>query len=559
MGLGRKNLAYSLALAGILMLFLLGYFAYMLPSLYVDYMMEQNLQSIRQQHNFYMDNGTYEGVPVKNSVACFSLEIPYDGESMKVTGKSYSLEIAVKDGRLKGLISEICKKLTQWEPAGEKESGQSNSRDIQGELNGMVEIFREEVGKDREFPVEVRLLYRQDMNTEFYNESVKIHPFSEQMVVIETGVEDTSNRYMNYIAVERGGDRLVISCLPVVAPEMSEIRPIVMQSIPMLGAVLLLMVLLFSQIYSGGIVAPIEDLVCYAERMKRSLAEPGAIQRGAIKPVERQKGDEVDALADTLADFYGQIRENMARLAEKNRELEEENKRQEIFLRASSHQLKTPVAAALLLVDGMMNGVGKYQDVKVYLPKVKEQLLSMRKMVEDILYLNHCAENMEISTVGLGTMVKKGLQAYQVSVLEKKLTVEVPEGEGPEINTDEQVFMQVLDNLLSNAVKYTPSGGCIRLIMTQSKDVGETLKDCRGESKWELRLENYGVTIPVTLLPHIMEPFVSGSHEGNNGGHGHGLGLYIASYYAGKLGLTLLVNNGEMGDCVVATLMSHKS
>ncbi len=161
--------------------------------------------------------------------------------------------------------------------------------------------------------------------------------------------------------------------------------------------------------------------------------------------------------------------------------------------------------------------------------------------------------------MGLGTMVKKGVQAYQVSVLEKKLTVEVPEGEGPEINTDEQVFMQVLDNLLSNAVKYTPSGGCIRLIMTQSKDVGETLKDCRGESKWELRLENYGVTIPVTLLPHIMEPFVSGSHEGNNGGHGHGLGLYIASYYAGKLGLTLLVNNGEMGDCVVATLMSHKS
>ena len=36
MRLGRKNLLYSMALAGILLLFLVGYFICMLPSLYVD-------------------------------------------------------------------------------------------------------------------------------------------------------------------------------------------------------------------------------------------------------------------------------------------------------------------------------------------------------------------------------------------------------------------------------------------------------------------------------------------------------------------------------------------
>ncbi len=76
--------------------------------------------------------------------------------------------------------------------------------------------------------------------------------------------------------------------------------------------------------------------------------------------------------------------------------LEEENERQEVFLRASSHQLKTPVAAAPLLVEGMMNEVGKYKDTKRYLPEVKKQLMAIRRIVEDILYLNHCVGNIFI-------------------------------------------------------------------------------------------------------------------------------------------------------------------
>ena len=54
MKLGRKNLVYSLILAGIMLLFLVGYFIYMLPSLYVDYVMEQNLKSVKEQHNAYI-------------------------------------------------------------------------------------------------------------------------------------------------------------------------------------------------------------------------------------------------------------------------------------------------------------------------------------------------------------------------------------------------------------------------------------------------------------------------------------------------------------------------
>ena len=117
--------------------------------------------------------------------------------------------------------------------------------------------------------------------------------------------------------------------------------------------------------------------------------------------------DEIGILGRNLHELYGKLRENYEELEHKNRLLEEENERQEVFLRASSHQLKTPIAAALLLVEGMMNEVGKYKDTKTYLPEVKKQLLSMRKIVEDILYLNYRAENIQQEKVAVEALAQE--------------------------------------------------------------------------------------------------------------------------------------------------------
>ncbi|MDE7249241.1 MAG: sensor histidine kinase, partial [Lachnospiraceae bacterium] len=74
--LEHKNLSYSLLLAGCLLLFLTGYFIYMLPSLYVDYLMDENLKSIREQQRTFVTTGSYENIRVKNPTACFSLRVP---------------------------------------------------------------------------------------------------------------------------------------------------------------------------------------------------------------------------------------------------------------------------------------------------------------------------------------------------------------------------------------------------------------------------------------------------------------------------------------------------
>ncbi len=60
------------------------------------------------------------------------------------------------------------------------------------------------------------------------------------------------------------------------------------------------------------------------------------------------------------------------------------------------------------------------------------------------------------------------------------------------------------------------------------------------------------------ILPHIFDPFVSGNHDqtDTNINH-HGLGLYIAAYYARKLGMRLNISN--QADGVVTRIIFRES
>lgn len=163
----------------------------------------------------------------------------------------------------------------------------------------------------------------------------------------------------------------------------------------------------------------------------------------------------------------------------------------------------------------------------------------MRKMVEDILYLNYCAEDMKIRQTDVGKVLEERLLSYQVTLADKEIVVHVPDNMEFLVDTDERMISQILDNLLSNAARYTPEKGCIQIELFQIEQ--------------KLVIENFGVTIPQEIAPHILEPFVSGSHQVRASDmHSHGLGLYIASYYAKKLQICLEVRNGE--DSVLAEL-----
>ena len=548
MGLSKKTYFYSLVLAFIMTAFLIIYFALMLPSLYVEYVKESNLQSVMEVQKQYLDKRNYDEIKVRNPFNTVTVEIPLEGNEIYLTGKYFRMKAEVLDQDLQGLFQETKRllkkggqenrgqeigdqetgdqKIGDQEKAG-RETARQGSEGEEWEALAAVwkekgEAFLSEISHEmsmlsQENPIEITL----ESNTEgsaFTEEYTRIHASSEGTVVYEAGVSDGSNNYTNYVAFDVEDEGIVVTLMSTVTPQMEEIKPVIFGSLPMICVVVFLLVLIASHFFSGKIVTPIIRLANHAQTAQYDEdMEP--------EPFPDSGKDEVAALGNALNQLYEKLRESNRELSHKNALLEEENERQEVFLRASSHQLKTPISAAMLLIESMMDQVGKYKDVNMYLPEVKEQLKAMRKIVEDILDLNHHAVHLEKEEVSLEALVKEGAAAYKVQMESKKQSLSV----SGKINmiTDREILRTIIDNLISNAVVYSPQGANIEITI-------------KGEG---LFVTNYGVRIEEELLPDLYRPFVSSDTKHK----GKGLGLYIVAYYARLLGMETKIENLDNG------------
>ena len=522
MGLSKKTYFYSMVLALIMTAFIILYFALMLPSLYVEYVKESNLQSIIEVQEQYLDKRNYEELKVRNPFNTVTVEIPMEGNEIYLIGKYFRVKAEVLDQDMQRLFQET-KRLFRKGDQGNasQESGEKEWEELaviwkEKGSDFLLEVKEKISILSQGIPVEITL----ESNTEgrvFKEEYIQIHAFSAG-IVYEAGVSDGSNSYTNYMALGVEDDGIVITLMSTVTPQMEEIKPVVFGSLPMICVVVFLLVLIASHFFSGKIVTPIIRLANHA----LSAQNDGNMEPA---PFPDSGKDEVAALGNALNQLYEKLRESNRELSRKNALLEEENERQEVFLRASSHQLKTPIAAAMLLIDGMMDQVGKYKDVNAYLPEVKEQLKVMRKIVEDILDLNHHAIHLEKEEVSLEELVREGAAAYKVQMESKKQSLSVF-GEKNMI-TDREILKTIIDNLISNAVVYSPPGAYIEIAI---KDDG-------------LFVTNYGIRIEEELLPDLYRPFVSSDTKQK----GKGLGLYIVAYYGRLLGMETKIENLENG------------
>ncbi|POP33238.1 HAMP domain-containing histidine kinase [Lactonifactor longoviformis] len=511
MRLSKKTFLYSIMISLVLVLFVLLYFIFMLPSLYVEYAGQEYLESIIQVQEGYSKNRSYEGLEVRNPTGSATLEIPLEGDSIYLAGKAFRLTINIKEPKLLEAVEQLRDSVENSDSFADLEIPDIDFEELKESMRmedggPLSDLLSVQIDADEEL---------QDIQTR----KGKVHIVSDTMVVFEGGMNDKDNDYTTYIAAGKTKDAVIFSFLPVMTPQMNEIRPIVFGSLPMIAAVLFLLVLIASQIFSKKIVNPIIRLAGYAEDVK----EAGYRE---MAPLEIHEKDEIGELGTILNELYEKLRLQYQELEAKNRSLARENKRQEVFLRASSHQLKTPITAALLLTEGMISEIGKYKDTGKYLPEVKRQLLSMRKIVEDILYLNHSADNIKREPVNMNLLLKEVLESYRIPAGEKKLTFRCEE-QPVQAETDGEIMRKILDNLVSNAVSYTPPKGEITIRLTEDS----------------FEIYNAGAHIEEELLPHIYEPFVSSDTSRK----GRGLGLYVISYYMELLGFQIEISNEENG------------
>lgn len=195
------------------------------------------------------------------------------------------------------------------------------------------------------------------------------------------------------------------------------------------------------------------------------------------------------------------------------------------FLRAASHELKTPVTALNAILENMILGVGKYKDYNLYLPKCKilsEQLGQMIRDILDTSKINFFADDVSPCETHINELITDFCLEYQTIAKSKGQIFQINSEKTLTASISQNLFCKALSNILNNAILYTHPGGKITVSLEDNT----------------LLIENECIPIPEEHLKHIFEPFYRPEYSRDRNTGGNGLGLYFTATMLKRLNLS---------------------
>lgn len=212
------------------------------------------------------------------------------------------------------------------------------------------------------------------------------------------------------------------------------------------------------------------------------------------------------------------------------------------FVRAVTHELRSPVAGAQSLLRTVTHDLaGGLNDLqRDVLRRLSDRLDALQMLIDDLLDLAAGkVEGLEtqltpvsIEATALSAVDRLASQAKEKGI---DLRVEyVPRG--LTVMASEEGLGRIFLNLIGNAIKYTPPGGRVNVSLEQADDeVVVTVCDT-------------GIGIPEVDLPHLFEEFYRASNVKRSGITGTGLGLTIVKdlveRYKGRISVRSKLGEG---------------
>jgi len=203
-----------------------------------------------------------------------------------------------------------------------------------------------------------------------------------------------------------------------------------------------------------------------------------------------------------------------------------------------AHELRTPLAAIDLVVEGMEDGV--LPPSPQTFATLRGQTVRLTRLADDLGQVSAAEEGrlgLELSDVPLAELVLAARDAAASAFA--AAGIELVLGPIPDdltVAVDRARIGQVLDNLLRNARQHTSAAGAVRLEAGQA-----------GHEVW-IAVRDTGRGIAADDLPHIFERFYRGdhSHRRDEVG-GTGVGLAISRAIATAHGGTLTAASAGVG------------
>ncbi len=215
------------------------------------------------------------------------------------------------------------------------------------------------------------------------------------------------------------------------------------------------------------------------------------------------------------------------------------------FIADASHELKTPLTVIMANNNIMLNHQTDKENEK-WLLSTKEESETMKKMLEDMLYLAKSDAKMivnEVKKINLSETLFSCSLTFDSVAFEKAVSIETDIDQDVEVLADEKELYTVLNVLLDNAVKYSHADNVVNVSLKKVKD-----KAC-------IRIVNHGEVISPKDIEHIFDRFYQTDKARTKGKGGCGLGLSIAKSAVERMkGEIICTSDEENGTCFSVTI-----
>lgn len=176
-----------------------------------------------------------------------------------------------------------------------------------------------------------------------------------------------------------------------------------------------------------------------------------------------------------------ELKQARDQLLDYTEELKALNEEKTEFLGIASHDLKNPLTAVLMLADA----VAQDEDSPDYVRERGQQILhSGRRMMDiitNLLDINRIESGRlepEPELFDVQDLLTELVMSHERQAKAKNLTLEwQPSDALLLLQTDWQLFAQILENLLSNAIKYSPEGRTITLGASEGDQITCFIRD----------------------------------------------------------------------------------
>jgi signal transduction histidine kinase len=291
----------------------------------------------------------------------------------------------------------------------------------------------------------------------------------------------------------------------------------------LLGTVLL--------IFAGAIAMALGYLLSSSFRDRiRSIDEAAKkIANGNLSsrvPIEGR-----DELAD-LAQTFNHMAFQLEEAAEQRKELETLRKELIAWI---GHDLQTPLTSISAIIEALADGMVQDQETEHrYFETAKKNISALSHLIDDMFQMAQIdAGGLELNyeSVSISDLISDCLESYTEIAKRKEIILRgrVSPDIG-EVEIDARRINRVLTNLIDNALHHTQDGGLVEVIASQT--IQENI----------VIVEDNGVGISTTDLPHIFEQFYRGNSSQPSVKRRTGLGLAISKgiidAHGGKISVT---------------------